>query len=186
MGGPASAFTAYNCSNRSNVIKSYSLLDFDACANTGKEGEVETTVYEEIVQNKQDRMIPVFRCLVIETVVSQYCRHFPSAGITRYIQFREPESLEAWECRQAKKNGKDVINGRTLQAKIGATVSHTMFLSGAMDNNSNCETSIISFPKGKTLGKQTAQGLYVVMLREEFARLNELTRSLTMTPGVQE
>jgi hypothetical protein len=57
--------------------------------------------------------------------------------------------LEAWECRQAKKNGKVVIKGRTLQAKIGATVSHAMFLSGAMVDDSNCETGIISFPNGK-------------------------------------
>jgi hypothetical protein len=40
-------------------------------------------------------MIPVFRCLVIETIVSQYCGHFSSAGVTRYIRFREPKSLEA-------------------------------------------------------------------------------------------
>ncbi len=128
------------------LIKSYSLLEPDACANTGKEGEVETTVYGEIVQIKQVRMIPVFRCLVFETIVSQYCGHFSSAGVTRHIRFREPKSLEAWKCRQAKKNGKVVINGQTLQAKIGATVSLTMFLSGAMDDDSNCETGIISFP----------------------------------------
>ncbi len=112
-------------------------------------------------------MIPVFRCLVIETIVSQYCGHFSSAGVMRYIRFREPKSLEAWECSQAKKNGKVVINGRTMQAKIGATVSHAMFLSGTMDDDSNCETGIISFPNGKTLGGQTAQGLYEVTLREE-------------------
>jgi hypothetical protein len=73
----------------------YSLLEPDVCANTGKEGKVETTVYGEIVQIKQDQMIPVFRCLVIETIVSQYCGHFSSVGITRYIRFREPKSLEA-------------------------------------------------------------------------------------------
>jgi hypothetical protein len=185
MGGLASAFTAYDCSNRSNVIELYSLLEPDTCANTGKEGEVETTVYGEIVQIKQDRMILVFRCLVIETIVSQYCGHLSSAGVTRYIRFREPKSLEAWECRQAKKNWKVVINGWTLQAKIGAMVSHAMFLSGAMDNYSNCETGIISFSNGKTLGGQTAQGLYEVMVREEFARLNKLTGSLTLTSGVQ-
>ncbi len=50
LGGKASAFTAYDCSNRSNVIESYSLLEPDACANSGKEGEVETTVYGEIMQ----------------------------------------------------------------------------------------------------------------------------------------
>jgi hypothetical protein len=60
-----------------------------------------------------------------------------------------------------------------------------MFLSGAMNDDSTCETGIISFPIGKTLGGQTAQGLYKVMLREEFARLNELTGSLTLTSGVQ-
>jgi hypothetical protein len=73
LGGPVKAFTAYDCSNRSNIIESYSLLELDACANTGKEGEVETIVYGEIMQIKQDRMIPVFRCLVIETIVLQYC-----------------------------------------------------------------------------------------------------------------
>ncbi len=65
LGGPVNAFTAHDCSNRSNIIESYLLLEPDARANTGKEGEVETTVYGEIVQIKQDRMIPVFRCLVI-------------------------------------------------------------------------------------------------------------------------
>jgi hypothetical protein len=153
MGGPTSTFTAYDCSNKSNVIESYSLLEPDVCANTGEEGEVETTVYRETVQIKQDRMIPVFRCLVIEPIVTQYCGHFSSAGVTRYIRFRELKSLEAWECREAKKNGKVVINGRTLQAKIGATVSHAMFLSGAMDDNSN--DGIISFPNGKTLKKES-------------------------------
>ncbi len=66
-----------------------------------------------------------------------------------------------------------------------ATVSDAMFLSGAMDNDSNCEVRIISFSNGKTLGGQTAQGLYKIMLREEFARLNELTGSITLTSGVQ-
>jgi hypothetical protein len=45
-------FTAYDCYNRSNIVESYSLLEPDACANMGKEGEVETTVYGEIVQIK--------------------------------------------------------------------------------------------------------------------------------------
>jgi hypothetical protein len=40
--------TAHDCSNRSNIVESYSLLKPDECANMGKEGEVETTVYGEI------------------------------------------------------------------------------------------------------------------------------------------
>jgi hypothetical protein len=89
-------FTAYDCSNRSNVVEAYSLLEPDACANMGKEGEVETTVYGEIVQIKQDRMIPVFRCIVVETLVAQYCGMFSAAGVTRYIRFQELKPLEAW------------------------------------------------------------------------------------------
>ncbi len=60
LGQAVEGFTAYDCSKRSNIVESYSLLEPDACANMGKEGEVETTVYGEIVQIKQDRMIPVF------------------------------------------------------------------------------------------------------------------------------
>jgi hypothetical protein len=73
---PVAAFTAYDCSNRSNVVEAYLLLEPDACANMGRDGEVETTVYGEIVQIKQDRMIPVFRCTVIETLMAQYCGMF--------------------------------------------------------------------------------------------------------------
>jgi hypothetical protein len=72
------------------------LLEPDASANMGKEGEVETVVYGEIVQIKQDMMIPVFRCIVIETLISQYCGMFSAAGVARYIRFRELKPLEAW------------------------------------------------------------------------------------------
>ncbi len=87
MESSVEGFTAYDCSNRSNVVEAYSLLEPDTCANMGKEGEVETTVYGEIVQIKQDRMIPVFRCIVVQTLVAQYCGMFSAAGVTRYIRF---------------------------------------------------------------------------------------------------
>jgi hypothetical protein len=186
MGHPtAEGFTAYDCSNRSNVVEAYSLLEPDACANMGKEREVEITVCGEIVQIKQDQMIPVFRCIVIETLISQYCGMFSAAGVARYIRFRELKPLEAWECRQARRSGKIVINGRTFEGKIGAIASHSMFLAGGLDDQSRCEVGIITFPDGKTLNGQAAQGLYEITLREEFARLNELTGSLTLTSGVK-
>ncbi len=103
---------------------------------------------------------------------------FSAAGVARYICFREPRTLEAWECRQARNSGKVIINGRTFQGKIGATASHSMFLARGLDDKSNCEGWIISFLNGQTLGGQAAQGLYEITLREEFARLNELTGSL--------
>jgi hypothetical protein len=39
---PPHAFTAYDCSNRSNIVKSYLLLDPDACAASDRNGELET------------------------------------------------------------------------------------------------------------------------------------------------
>jgi hypothetical protein len=53
---------------------------------------------------KQDQIIPIFKCRVIKTIMSQYCGNWLPAGVTRYIQFREPKA--AWECRLAKQNDK--------------------------------------------------------------------------------
>jgi hypothetical protein len=182
---PVGGFTAYDCSNRRNVIESNSLLEPDACANMGRDGEVETTVYGEIVQIKQDRMIPGFRCVVVEILVTQYCGMFSAAGVTRYIRFREIKPLEAWECQKARRSGQLIINGPTVSGKIGATASHTMFLSGGLDDESSCEVGMVTLPNGKVLNGLASQGLYKITLREEFAKLNELTGSLTLTSGVQ-
>jgi hypothetical protein len=64
-------------------------------------------------------------------------------------------------------------------------VSHTLFLSGNLDDSSNCEVGMVTLRDGKVLGGMASQGLYEVTLREEFARMNELTGSLTLTSGVQ-
>jgi hypothetical protein len=80
------------------------------------------------VQLKQDRW------KVIKMIVSQYYSHWSSAGVTRYIRVRELKPLEAWECRQAGTHGKVFLSGRTIQATIGATISHAIFLSGGLDD----------------------------------------------------
>jgi hypothetical protein len=174
---PVAAFTVYDCSNWSNVVELYSLLEPVACANMGRDGEVETI--------KQDRMIPVFRCTVIETLVAQYCGMFSAAGVTRYLKFHELKPLEAWESRKAQRSGQLLINGRPVDGKIGATVSHTMFLTGDLDDDSNWEVGTVTLRDGKVLGGMASQGLYEITLREEFARMNELTGSLTLTSGIQ-
>ncbi len=150
-----------------------------------KNGEVETTVYGEIVQIKQDRMIPVFRCTVVETLVAQYCGMFSAAGVTRYIRFRELKPIEAWECRKARTSGLLTINGRVVSGKVGETSFHTMFLSGGLDDESSCEVGMVTLLDGKVLSGLASQGLYEITLREEFARMNELTGSLTLTSGVE-
>ncbi len=72
-----------------------------------------------------------------------------------------------------------------LVGKISATISNTMFLTGGLDNESRCEVGVVTLPDGRVLNGQVAEGLYEITLREEFARLNELTGSLTLTSGVQ-
>ncbi len=59
------------------------------------------------------------------------------------------------------------------------------YLAGGRDDDSRCGIGIVTLPDGKVLDGQAAQGLYEITLREEFARLNELTGSLTLTSGVQ-
>jgi hypothetical protein len=66
------------------------------------------------------------------------------------------------------------MNGKTVVGKIGATVSHTMFLTGGLDDESRCEVGIVTLPDSRVLNGHVAQGLYEITLREELARLNEL------------
>jgi hypothetical protein len=54
--GSAEGFTAFDCSNRSNIVELYSLLEPDACMASDGNGEIKTAVYGEIIQMKQDRI----------------------------------------------------------------------------------------------------------------------------------
>jgi len=69
----ASGFTAYDCANTTNRVDVYSLLEPAACPTTTSHHSVERTIFGEIVQIKTERRVPVYRCSVIETVISQYC-----------------------------------------------------------------------------------------------------------------
>jgi hypothetical protein len=59
-GEPAQAFTAYDCSNRSNIVKSYLMLEPETCTVSDANGEMKTVVYGKIVQMKQDQIILIF------------------------------------------------------------------------------------------------------------------------------
>jgi hypothetical protein len=60
-----------------------------------------------------------------------------------------------------------------------------MFLSGGLDVERRCEVGMATLPNGKVLNILASQGLCEITLRDEFARLNKLTGSLTLTSGVQ-
>jgi hypothetical protein len=123
---PAVSFVAYDCTNASNIVEAYSLLEPEECHAVGGEHKVERVVQGEVVQIKNERTISVFRCQVLETVVSQYCGHASAAGVTRYLRFREPLLVEANSCRRAQvENGNITIMNRNFQARIGTTTFHS-------------------------------------------------------------
>ncbi len=93
--------------------------------------------------------------------------------------------LEAWDCCQARVYSKVALGRWTVETAIGATVSHSVFMSGNMDDDSHCKAGVINFPNGKTMGGQTAHVLYEIILREKFAKMNKLTGTFTLSSGIQ-
>jgi hypothetical protein len=65
IGCPINSFTAHNYT-RSNIVESHTQLEPDTCAATEGISEIKMVVYSEIVKMKQDRIIPVFHCQVVE------------------------------------------------------------------------------------------------------------------------
>ncbi len=49
------------------------------------------------------------------------------------------------------------INGKTVAGKIGATISHTIFLTGGLDDESRCEVGVVTLPDGRVLNGQVAR-----------------------------
>jgi hypothetical protein len=109
-------FVAYDCANGTNRVDAYSLLEPAACPTNEDHHEVERTIFGEIVQMKKDRTVPVFRCMVIESVMSQYCGFNSAGGVVWYITFREPRRVEAQDCRAAKEKGKMMVGGQDLRS----------------------------------------------------------------------
>jgi hypothetical protein len=86
---PVTGFMAYDCSNASNVVEAYSLLKPAPCHASGFEHRYERIISAEIIQQKRERTVSVFRCHVVESVFSQYCGHSSAAGVTRYLKFHK-------------------------------------------------------------------------------------------------
>ena len=81
----ARAFTAYDCSNQSNNVEVFSLLEPASCHAASINLRVERTLPAEIIQVKKTRMVPVFRCLAVEMEISQYCEHSSAAGVMQFF-----------------------------------------------------------------------------------------------------
>ena len=138
----ASAFTAYDCSNRSNNVEVFLLLEPASCHAASIDLCVERTLPVEIIQVKKTRMVPVFRYLAMETEILQYCGHSSVAGVMQFFQFCETTVIDPQACRDAFANkGLIEVGGRTYSAVIGTTSSHQEFLTGGLDDSGNCEVS---------------------------------------------
>jgi hypothetical protein len=100
-------FQGYDCSNSSNPVDMYSLLDPEPCPDVAMDHVVERMLHGEIVQMKRERLIRITRCHVVESLMSQYCGWQSGAGVVRYKKFREPYTVEPSACRHANKTGTD-------------------------------------------------------------------------------
>jgi hypothetical protein len=67
------------------------------------------------------------------------------------------------------------LSGQTIQATIKATMSHAIFFSKNLDDNSNYEAGVINFSNGKKIEGQP----------EEFSKMNELTGMFMLSSGIQ-
>jgi hypothetical protein len=131
-------FVAYDCANGTKRVDAYSLLEPPACPTTKDHHEVERTIFGERVQMKKDRTVPVFRCTVIESVMSQYCGFNLAGGVVRYLTFREPRRVEAQECRATKEKGKMAVGCQEFRVTPDMNISHSTFLHGDFTDGSYC------------------------------------------------
>jgi hypothetical protein len=77
---------------------------------------------------KQDRIIPIFRCQVIDTIVSQYCGYWSSAGVISYST-SVSESQSCWRPGSAGQPGPtERSSWACIQVKPrSAQLCHTLY-----------------------------------------------------------
>ena len=182
--GTTKGFKAYDCANTSNQVDVYSLLRPAECPPATPVLEGERTVFEEIVQIKGERTVPILRCRVLETIVSRYCGFLLAGGVTRYLKWREPRAVAAQDCRDAERTGKLHVRGREFSVTPGMTTSHSMFLAGDLTDSEDCTTRVIETVTGKTFGAQAAQAVFEIIVSKEYAKVNDSKGIITVAAGI--
>ena len=105
---------------------------------------------------KKTRIVPVFRCLAIESEFSQYCSHSSAAGVLRILKFWENRGIDSGDCRTAfAEKGKITVGGKEFLARLGEMSLHSQFLTGDLDDSFHCSVGTHE-AGGKKLGYQTA------------------------------
>jgi hypothetical protein len=96
---------------------------------------------------------------------------------------REALNVEPADCRLAEKTGKLKINGKEQKVQIGVSMSFHTYLKGGVDINNNCEVGTFEYG-GKEYTKQVVLASYEVLLRQEWARANDISGMITMASGI--
>jgi hypothetical protein len=85
-GREVGGFMAYDCTNTTNRVDVYSLLEAAVCPSATPHHMVEWTIFGEIVQVKIESRASAFRCRETETVTTQYCGFLSAGGVARYLK----------------------------------------------------------------------------------------------------
>ena len=182
--GTVEAFTAYDCQNRSNRVTSYSLIEPESCHSHVTDLRFVRILNAEIIQVKKTRIVPVHRCLAVESEFSQYCGHSSAAGVLRILRFRENRGIDSADCRKAfSEKGKITVGGKEFSARLGEMSSHSQFLTGDLDDSSHCSVGTHAVGD-KKLGNQAAQRVLEISLFTEQGEIDDAAGTIKLPDGL--
>jgi hypothetical protein len=76
------------------------------------------------------------------------------------------------------------VSGQEFRVTPGTTISHSTFLHGDLTDGRYCSTGMLELSGGRKIGGQATQALYEITVLEEYAKLNNLTSTITVALGI--
>ncbi len=76
------------------------------------------------------------------------------------------------------------VGGQEFKVTPSTTISHSTFLHGDLTDGSYCETGVLDLPGARKIGGQATQAMYEITVLEEYAKLNDLTGTITVASGI--
>ncbi len=122
----------------------------------------------------------VTRCTATQTIKTAHCGWQSHSGHERYAKFHDPITIEPADCRKAAKTGRFKLNGKEHPFEMNVRQGVTVDLVGGLDNYGNCKVGVFDF-NGVTLENQMASAMYEIFVRQEWARVNDLTGTIKLS-----
>jgi hypothetical protein len=66
----------------------------------------------------------------------------------------------------------------------GSTIFDSTFLTGNYTDDSYCSMGMLELPRCGKTGRQATQKVYKITVIKEYAKINDLTRTINVTSGV--